>query len=50
VKKYLAERFGRGHWTPNVDVDELFAYPYMDVVSLRALLPSLRSFFMLANR
>jgi glycosyltransferase involved in cell wall biosynthesis len=38
MRKYLAERFGRGRWTLNVDVDELFAYPYMDVVSLPALL------------
>jgi hypothetical protein len=38
MRKYLAERFGRGRWTLNVDIDELFAYPYMDVVGLRALL------------
>ena len=38
MRKYLVERFGRGHWTLNVDVDELFAYPYSDVVGLRALL------------
>jgi len=38
MRKYLAERFGRGRWTLNVDVDELFVYPYSDVVSLRALL------------
>ncbi len=38
MRKYLVERFGRGRWTLNVDVDELFVYPYMDVVSLGALL------------
>src|SRR3712207_1764864 len=38
MRKYLVERFGRGRWTLNVDVDELFVYPYMDVVSLPALL------------
>ena len=38
MRKYLIERFGRGRWTLNVDVDELFVYPYMDVVGLGALL------------
>ncbi len=38
MKRYLIERFGRGHWTLSVDMDELFDYPYSDVVSLNALL------------
>ncbi len=38
MRKYLAERFGLGRWTLNVDVDELFVYPYMDVVGLKSLL------------
>ena len=38
MRKYLIERFGRRRWTLNVDIDELFAYPYMDVVGLDALL------------
>lgn len=38
MRKYLAERFGRERWTLNVDVDELFVYPYMDVVGLKSLL------------
>jgi len=38
MRKYLAERFGMGRWTLNVDVDELFVYPYMDVVGLGSLL------------
>jgi hypothetical protein len=38
MKQYLVERFGRGRWTLNADMDELFEYPYSDVVSLKALL------------
>jgi hypothetical protein len=38
MRKYLVERFGRGRWTLNVDIDELFAYPYSDVVGIGALL------------
>jgi len=38
MKRYLIERFGRGRWTVTVDIDELFEYPYSDVVSLKALL------------
>jgi hypothetical protein len=38
MKQYLIERFGRGRWTLSVDMDELFDYPYSDVVSLKALL------------
>src|SRR5215203_1952889 len=38
MKQYLVERFGRGRWTLNVDMDELFEYPYSDVVSLKRLL------------
>ena len=38
MKRYLVERFGRGRWTLSVDQDELFDYPYSDVVSLEALL------------
>src|SRR5215203_6671877 len=37
-KRYLVERFGRGRWTLSTDIDELFDYPYSDVVSLKALL------------
>src|SRR5215204_5426789 len=33
LKQYLVERFGRGRWTLNADIDELFEYPYSDVVS-----------------
>jgi hypothetical protein len=38
MKQYLVERFGRGRWTLSTDMDELFEYPYSDVVSLKSLL------------
>jgi hypothetical protein len=38
MKQYLIEHFGRGRWTLNADMDELFEYPYSDVVNLKALL------------
>jgi Glycosyl transferase family 2 len=45
LKQYLVERFGRGRWTLNADIDELFEYPYSDVVSLKALLKYLNDNF-----
>jgi len=38
IKQYLMERFGRGRWSLFVDIDELFDYPYSDVVGLDSLL------------
>ena len=38
MKQYLIERFGKERWSLLVDVDELFDYPYSDVVSLKSLL------------
>jgi Glycosyl transferase family 2 len=38
MKQYLISRFGKGRWTLYADIDELFDYPYSDVVSLRSLL------------
>jgi len=38
MKRYLIERFGRERWTLSLDMDELFDYPYSDVVSLKSLL------------
>jgi hypothetical protein len=35
---YLISRFGKDRWTLYVDIDELFDYPYSDVVSLSSLL------------
>jgi Glycosyl transferase family 2 len=43
MKQYLVERFGRGRWSLYVDIDELFDYPYSDVVSLGSLLGYLNS-------
>jgi glycosyltransferase involved in cell wall biosynthesis len=45
LKQYLVERFGRWRWTLNADIDELFEYPYSDVVSLKALLRYLNDNF-----
>src|SRR5215208_2763403 len=38
MTQYLIERFGRGRWCLCVDIDELFDYPYSDVVGLGSLL------------
>lgn len=38
MKQYLIERFARGRWSLCVDMDELFDYPYSDVVSLNSFL------------
>ncbi len=38
MKQYLIERFGKNRWSLLVDIDELFDYPYSDVVSLKSLL------------
>jgi len=38
IKQYLIERFAYGRWSLCVDIDELFDYPYSDVVSLSSLL------------
>lgn len=42
MKQYLMERFCRGRWSLCVDVDELFDYPYSDVVGLADFLRYLR--------
>src|SRR5918997_1693827 len=41
--RYLVERFGQGRWSLCVDIDELFDYPYSDVVGLGSLLRYLNS-------
>src|SRR5215208_1542844 len=39
MRQYLIERFGKkGRWCLYADIDELFDYPYSDVVSLGTLL------------
>src|SRR5215208_6680367 len=38
MKQYLIERFGRGRWCLCADIDELFDYPYSDIVELGSLL------------
>jgi hypothetical protein len=43
MRQYLVERFGRERWTLSVDIDELFDYPFSDVVNLKALLQYLRA-------
>src|SRR5215211_5369327 len=38
MRRYLIHRFGAGRWSLTVDMDELFDYPYSDVVDLSSLL------------
>jgi hypothetical protein len=38
LRQYLIGRFGKGRWSLCVDVDELFDYPYSDVIGLDSLL------------
>jgi hypothetical protein len=43
MRRYLIERFGRNRWSLCVDIDELFDYPYSDVIGLDSLLGYLDS-------
>jgi hypothetical protein len=43
LKQYLIARFGRDRWCLCADIDELFDYPYSDVVGLGSLLDYLNS-------
>src|SRR5215218_799051 len=38
MRQYLVEQYGKNHWSLLVDIDELFDYPYSDVISLKSLL------------
>jgi hypothetical protein len=38
LRQYMVTRFGRGRWILHVDIDELFDYPYSNVVGLRSFL------------
>jgi hypothetical protein len=37
-RQYLIQRFSQGRWSLCVDIDELFDYPYSDIIGLRSLL------------
>src|SRR5215212_4440670 len=43
MKQYLITRFGWDRWSLCVDIDELFDYPYSDVIDLASLLGYLNS-------
>jgi hypothetical protein len=43
MRRYLIERFSRARWSLLVDIDELFDYPYSEIVSLRSFLEYLNS-------
>jgi hypothetical protein len=43
TRRYLIERFGRERWSLCVDIDELFDYPFSDVIGLESLLRYLNS-------
>ncbi|MDQ3862514.1 MAG: glycosyltransferase family 2 protein [Actinomycetota bacterium] len=43
MRRYLIERFGKGRWSLYVDIDELFDYPYSDVIGLGSFLRYLNS-------
>jgi len=43
LKQYLIARFATGRWCLCADIDELFDYPYSDVVSLSSFLSYLNS-------
>jgi len=38
LRQYLIQRFGKNRWSLCVDIDELFDYPYSDIVGLASLL------------
>ncbi len=38
MRRYALRRFGQGRWILYLDIDELFDYPYSDVVSVESLL------------
>ena len=43
MRQYLISRFGKNRWSLCVDIDELFDYPYSDVIGLDSLLGYLTS-------
>ena len=44
MKRYLAHRFSQGKWALFVDIDELFDYPFSDVLSLPSLIAYLNHY------
>lgn len=38
MRQYLIKRFGKNRWSLYVDVDELFTYPFSDIITLSSLL------------
>jgi Glycosyl transferase family 2 len=43
LRQYLIQRFGKGRWSLCVDIDELFDYPYSDIMGPASLLGYLNS-------
>jgi len=43
MRQYLISRFGKNRWSLCVDIDELFDYPYSDIIGLDSLLGYLNS-------
>jgi hypothetical protein len=43
MRRYLIERFGKHRWSLCVDIDELFDFPYSDVIGLDSFLHYLKS-------
>jgi len=43
MRRYLIERFGKHRWSLCVDIDELFDFPYSDIISLDSFLRYLNS-------
>jgi len=43
MRRYLIERFGKHRWSLCVDIDELFDFPYSDVIGLDSFLRYLNS-------
>jgi hypothetical protein len=43
MRRYLIECFGKNRWSLCVDIDELFDYPYSDIIGIDSLLGYLNS-------
>lgn len=38
ARRYLINRFGKGHWALYLDIDEMFDYPYSDIFDFETLI------------